>query len=170
MRYFTGTGVSCGLVAGLIAVTVTYVTELGGYFGIGRYPLTIHSAGWGIFFNLLITVIVSSITQETVKGSADHRSKYHNFISEYTKLPQKNQRWKIPTIILTIVWFLCAIGPFAVLGNESNPNEWIWGIPTIWLWQIVWWIIGCVMMYLLAFKLQMSTVPAREVEPINQEY
>ncbi|MEE3232899.1 MAG: sodium:solute symporter family protein [Candidatus Latescibacterota bacterium] len=169
VRYFTGTGVACGLVAGLIAVTVTYVTELGGYLGIGRYPLTIHSAGWGIFFNLIVTFIVSCLTQKTVKGSADHRLQYHNFIRQYTELPKENQRWKAPAIILTIIWFLCAIGPFAVLGNESDPNQWIAGIPTIWLWQIAWWIVGCVMMYLLAFKLQMSTVPDRAVEPINQD-
>jgi len=169
IRYFTGTGVACGLVAGLIAVTVTYVTELGGYLGIGRYPLTIHSAGWGIFFNLIVTIIVSSLTQGTVKGSTDHRSQYHNFIRQYTKLPKKNQRWKVPAITLTIIWFLCAIGPFAVLGNESDPNQWIAGIPTIWLWQIAWWIVGCFMMYLLAFKLQMSTVPDRAVETINQD-
>lgn len=169
IRYFTGTGVACGLVVGLIAVTVTYVTDLGGYFGIGRYPLTIHSAGWGIFFNLAVTIIVSSLTQGITKGSANHRSKYHDFIRQYTELPKENQRWKIPAIILTIVWFLFAIGPFAVLGNESDPTRWIAGIPNIWLWQIVWWIVGCVMMYLLAFKLQMSTVPDRAVEPINQD-
>jgi len=169
IRYFTGTGVACGLVAGLIAVTVTYVTELGGYLGIGRYPLTIHSAGWGIFFNLAVTIVVSSLTQGITKGSTNHRSKYHNFIRQYTKLPKGNQRWKTPAIILTIIWFLFAIGPFAVLGNEPDPNQWIAGVPNIWLWQIAWWIVGCVMMYLLAFKLQMSTVPDRAVEPIKRD-
>ena len=42
------------------------------------------------------------------------------------------------------------------------------GIPTLWVWQIAWWIIGCVMMYLLAFKLEMSTVPEKEVANPSQ--
>ena len=71
--------------------------------------------------------------------------------------------------MLTIVWFLCAIGPFAILGNETEPALWSFGIPSLWIWQIAWWIIGCIMMYLLAFKLEMSTVPDREVESPSQE-
>ena len=53
-----------------------------------------------------------------------------------------------------------------MLGNETNPASWSFGIPTLWVWQIAWWIIGCVMMYLLAFKLQMSTAPESEVESL----
>jgi len=52
---FTQKGVVAGLVVGLIAVTLTDRTSA--WFGVpwGAYPLTIHSAGWGIFFNLIIT-------------------------------------------------------------------------------------------------------------------
>ena len=70
--------------------------------------------------------------------------------------------------ILTLVWFLFAIGPFAVLGNETDPSRWIMGIPTLWVWQIVWWVVGVVMMYLLAFKLEMSTVPRSEVKALAE--
>ena len=51
--FLTRAGVTLGLVAGLIAVTLT--EKMGtDWFGItawGRWPLTIHSAGWGIIFN-----------------------------------------------------------------------------------------------------------------------
>jgi Na+/proline symporter len=162
IRFFTGKGVAWGLVAGLTAVTFTYVTALGGLIGIGRYPLTLHSAGWGIVFNLGVTILVSAY-----KRSADdsaHRARFHDFLKEHTALPADKKKWEKPIWALAIVWFLCAIGPFAVLGNETNPANWPFGIPTIWIWQIVWWIIGCIMMYLLAFKLEMSTVPRGEVE------
>jgi solute:Na+ symporter, SSS family len=85
IRFFTGKGVAWGLAAGLTAVTFTYVTELGGLIGIGRYPLTLHSAGWGIFFNLLVTIVVSALTQGQGENDA-HRSRYHDFLREHTAL------------------------------------------------------------------------------------
>lgn len=169
IRFFTSQGIVYGLIAGLIAVTFTYITELGGLIGIGRYPLTLHSAGWGILFNLGTVVLVSLFSQSKNSEALSHRDRYHDFLKEHTALPEHKKKWKRPAWILTIVWFLCAIGPFAVLGNESDPALWPFGIPTLWVWQIVWWIIGCIMMYLLAFKLEMSTVPEREVEPLTQE-
>ena len=59
--------------------------------------------------------------------------------------------------------------PLRRLGNETDPAQWSLGIPSLWIWQVVWWIIGCIMMYLLAFKLEMSTVPEREVVSLAQE-
>ena len=51
--------------------------------------------------------------------------------------------------------------PFAVLGNtwlsrmfHARPN---WALPDLWMWQLLWWALGVAMMWLLAFKLQMST-------------
>lgn len=167
IRFFTGKGVAWGLAAGLTAVTFTYITELGGLIGIGRYPLTLHSAGWGILFNLLVTTIVSARTQSDSDAAA-HRARFHDFLREHTGLSEEKKRWKKPIWLLTVVWFLFAIGPFAVLGNETNPANWIAGIPTAWVWQIAWWLIGCLMMYLLAFRMEMSTVPEREVTPIAQ--
>ena len=48
----TRQGIVVGLIAGLIAVTLT--ESIGAQFidAWGRWPLTIHSAGWGILFNL----------------------------------------------------------------------------------------------------------------------
>ncbi len=169
LRWFTRQGIVWGLVAGLLAVTFTDITELGGLLGFGRYPLTLHSAGWGILFNLVTAVLVSAFTQPRDSHAIAHRDSFHDFLREHAGLRREVQKWKKPAWILTIVWFLGAIGPFAVLGNESNPANWSFGIPTLWVWQIVWWIIGCVMMYLLAFKLQMSTMPETEVESLARQ-
>jgi len=168
IRFFTPIAVTLGLIAGLVAVSFTYITELGGLIGIGRYPLTLHSAGWGIFFNLGITVVVSAFTQPKDAEERQHRNRFHDFLAEYTQLSEAKRKWKKPAWILTIVWFLCAIGPFAVLGNETDPGKWSFGIHSLWVWQIVWWIIGVIMMYLLAFKLEMSTVPEKEVANPSQ--
>ena len=148
LRFFTGKGVAWGLAAGLTAVTVTYITELV-TIGIGRYPLTLHSAGWGIIFNLLVTILVSALTQEDAETKT-HRA--HFTISlESTSFSRQKRKWKKPIWLLTLVWFLFAIGPLQS-GYETNPANGSWGIPTAWVWQVAWWLIGCVMMYLLALN------------------
>lgn len=169
--FLTGPGVMLGLVAGLIGVTLT--ESIGAsWFGIeawGRWPLTIHSAGWGIFFNFGIAILVSMVTQN--QAGTEHRMKFHNFLREHAGLsPEK--RKLVPTAwIITIVWFIFAIGPGAVIGNTifgdpNTPETWLFGIPSIWTWQILWWALGVFMMWFLAYKMEMSTMPNREVEAL----
>ena len=73
---FTTKGVVSGLIVGLIAVTLTDKTSA--WFGVpwGAYPLTIHSAGWGIFFNLLTTFIVSKIFVESDSEKINKEKKH----------------------------------------------------------------------------------------------
>ena len=63
-KKFTTNGVVAGLIVGLIAVTLTDKTAA--WFGVpwGAYPMTIHSAGWGILFNLLTVFLVSFLFPE----------------------------------------------------------------------------------------------------------
>ena len=172
--WLTRSGVTLGLIAGLVAVTLT--ESIGQtWFGIeawGRWPLTIHSAGWGILFNLGIAVLVSFVTQN--QDDHEHKMTFHTFLREHAGLsPEK--RALIPRAwVFVIVWFIFAIGPGAVIGNTIfgsplDATTWTFGIPSIWAWQILWWVIGVVMMWFLAYKLEMSTVPARDVEALQED-
>jgi hypothetical protein len=74
----------------------------------------------------------------------------------------------MPALIITLVWFIFAIGPGAVIGNTifGNPNDmttWVFGMPSIWVWQIIWWALGVGMMWLLAYKMGMSTMPDKDI-------
>ena len=44
-----------------------------------------------------------------------------------------------------------------VFGNPTDPTTWIFGIPSIWAWQILFWVIGVYMMWMLAYKMEFST-------------
>jgi len=44
-----------------------------------------------------------------------------------------------------------------IFGDPLKPATWFNGMPSIWIWQIVWWILGIFMMWFLAYKLEMST-------------
>jgi SSS family solute:Na+ symporter len=39
-------------------------------------------------------------------------------------------------------------------------------MPSIWAWQILWWALGVGMMWFLAYKMEMSTLPDKEVMPL----
>ena len=162
--FLTRAGISYGLIAGLIAVTLT--ENIGAdVFCItawGRWPLTIHSAGWGIIFNLGLAIIISYFTQN--KADMDHKMKFHSFLREHASLSAEKRRLIPTAVIITLLWFFFGIGPGAVIGNwifgsPLDPNTWVFGIPSIWAWQILFWLIGVYMMWMLAYKMEMSTPP-----------
>jgi Na+/proline symporter len=166
--WLTRQGVVLGLIAGLIAVTLT--EKIGAqYMPWGRWPWTIHSAGWGIFFNLGIAIIVSFFTQN--KADHDHKMTFHSFLREHASLPADKKKLVPTAWIIVLVWFFFGIGPGAVLGNWifGDPNDaatWIFGIPSIWAYQLLWWALGVFMMWFLAYKMEMSTVPEQEIEEL----
>jgi Na+/proline symporter len=172
--FLTRRGVTLGLIAGLIAVTMTETIGQS-WFGIeawGRWPWTIHSAGWGIIFNLGIAIIVSAMTQD--QESRAHRQKYHDFLKEHAGLPARLKGLKPAAWIITLVWFFFGIGPGAVIGNTifGNPNDaatWTFGMPSIWAWHIIWWALGVFMMWFLAYKMQLSTMPETEIEALVED-
>ncbi|HID29071.1 MAG TPA: sodium:solute symporter family protein [Desulfobacterales bacterium] len=167
-------GITFGLIAGIIAVTCTETIGTT-WFGItawGRWPWTIHSAGWGIIFNLGVAVIVSALTQNAEARA--HRETFHAFLKEHAGLPA-SKKGLIPFAwIIVIIWFMFAQGPGAVVGNTifgnpTDPSTWTLGMPSIWLWQIIWWALGVGMMWFLAYKLNMSTIPEKEIEVLVED-
>ena len=169
--WLTRAGVVLGLIAGLIAVTLT--ESIGAQLmPWGRWPLTIHSAGWGILFNLGIAILVSAVTQG--RDDQAHKMTFHNFLREHASLSAEKKGLVPIAWIITLVWFFFGIGPGAVIGNTifGNPNDpssWLFGMPSIWAWQILFWALGVFMMWFLAYKMEMSTVPAKEIEVLHED-
>ena len=164
---FTTKGVVSGLVVGLIAVTLTDKTSA--WFGVpwGAYPLTIHSAGWGIFFNLLTTFFVSKFSVES-QSEKENKDKKHQLLQKVVGLTKERKKKVKLAWALTLFWFLVGFGPFATIGNDlfSNPNTpslWVpFGLPSIWVWQLMFLVYGIFVMWFLAFHMGMS-------EPIDPE-
>ena len=172
--WLTRQGVVIGLIAGLIAVTLT--ESIGSQFmPWGRWPWTIHSAGWGIFFNFGLAILISAFTQASASNNMPHKMKFHSFLREHTSLTISKRRHLIPVAwIITLIWFFFGIGPGAVIGNTifGNPNDaatWVFGMPSIWVWQLLWWALGVFMMWFLAYKMGMSTVPDKEIEVLYED-
>ena len=164
---FTTKGVVSGLIIGLIAVTLTDKTSA--WFGVpwGAYPLPIHSAGWGIFFNLLTTFFVSKFSVES-QGEKEKKNRKHQLLQEVVGLSKERKNKVKLAWALTLFWFLVGFGPFATIGNDlfSNPNTpslWApFSLPSIWVWQLLFLGYGIFVMWFLAFHMGMS-------EPIDPE-
>ena len=164
---FTTKGVVSGLIIGLIAVTLTDKTSA--WFGVpwGAYPLTIHSAGWGIFFNLLTTFFVSKFSVES-QAEKEKKNRKHQLLQEVVGLSKERKNKVKLAWALTLFWFLVVFGPFATIGNDffSNPNTpslWApFSLPSLWVWQLLFLGYGIFVMWFLAFHMGMS-------EPIDPE-
>ncbi len=172
--FITRRGATAGLVVGLIAVVLTEPLGqklTGGSLPWGTWPWTIHSAAWGMFFNIAICLIVS-VTSRQDKEDHARRDSFHDFIHDYTA-SARSDRWSKPVAgVMVMVWMFFAIGPGSLLGNIlfGEPNAgydaWIFGMPSLWAWQIIWWALGVLMIWFLANKMRMSTAPEREIESV----
>jgi Na+/proline symporter len=172
--FLTRRGITVGLIMGLLAVTCTETigTKWFGITSWGRWPWTLHSAGWGILFNLGSAIIISAMTQDS--ESRSHRQKFHDYLQEHAGIPPEKKSLVPMAWIIVIVWFMFAQGPGAVLGNTifGSPLDsatWTFGMPSIWAWQAIWWALGVGMMWFLAYKMNMSTIPEKEIEVLVED-
>jgi hypothetical protein len=168
-------GATYGLVAGILGVIFTEnigITLLQSV-GIdlwGRWPLTIHSAGWGLFANLVACTLFSAFTQNA--ADRERRMKYHAFLRENASLPEAKKRLRPLAWAAGLAWLFFGVGPGAVIGNsifgapDAGLEGWWFGIPSIWAWQILFWVLGVGMMWFLAYKMEMSTVPEKQIEAL----
>ena len=170
------TGVTLGLIAGLIAVTFT--DKMASFFSLpwGAYPLTIHSAGWGIFFNIIFTGIGSYFFPDNVEREKI-KEKRHAFLSEVAGVPKEKKKLIPLAYGMVLVWFLFGFGPFAVIGNTffsdpSNPSSWApFNLPSIWVWQIVFLLFGIFVMWFLAFYMGFSQpISAEKLEKSHKKH
>ena len=160
-KWISKTGVTMGLIAGLLAVTLT--DKMSSIFPLpwGAYPLTIHSAGWGIFFNIIFTGFGSYFFPDSDQKNLD-KEKRHAFLSEVAGVPESKKKLVPLAYCLVIFWFLVGFGPFAMIGNTlfSDPNipaTWApFNLPSIWIWQLVFLFFGIFVMWFLAFYMGFS--------------
>ena len=175
-KWISRTGVTIGLIAGLLAVTLT--DKMSSLFSLpwGAYPLTIHSAGWGIFFNIIFTCFGSYFFPDSNQRN-DNKEKRHAFLSEVAGIP-KSKKKLIPLAYgLVLVWFLFGFGPFAMIGNTlfSDPNipaTWTpFNLPSIWIWQLVFLFFGIFVMWFLAFYMGFSQpISSKKLEQTFKNY
>ena len=77
-----------------------------------KRQLTIHSAGWGIFFNIIFTGFGSYFFPDSDQKNLD-KEKRHAFLSEVAGVPKSKKKLVPLAYGLVLFWFLFGFGPFA---------------------------------------------------------
>lgn len=179
LPWITPAAAVTGLATGLLFVTFTdsFGIALAGFFGLelpwGRWPWTVHSAGWGIVFNVAVVILISLISQRA--DDRARRQPVHDFLSSHAGIAPNRHTMRPVAWAATLAWIFLAIGPGVLFGNvafgsgstaAAGPETWRLGIPPLWGWQILWWALGVMLLWLLATRMRMSTPPVAPIEPL----
>jgi Na+/proline symporter len=155
---FPSLGASLGVLAGMVAVFLTYY--------VWKYPLSFHCAGWGTGIGLLVAYLCRGLgikdNEETIKRQNEVRA----FLDDIDGPSESGRKWRNAMKIIVPIWYFFAIGPACILGNNAFSFA---GFPPLWSWQIFWWILGIIMMWALCFKAEMSTTSEVQIQRAEVE-
>jgi solute:Na+ symporter, SSS family len=177
-QFISRQAVVSGLMFGLFAVLVTDHAGIAilGFLGLdlpwGRFPWTIHSAGWGLFVNLLTVLIISAITQG--RGHSEQAPDIRNFLRKHAPAAPRSRGLKPAAWSAVLAWFFLAVGPGAILGNQAfgvaadGPDGWITGMPSIWAWIMMLWVLGVFLIWFLSYKMNLATSSPIAVTALEQ--
>jgi hypothetical protein len=151
-------GAVFGVAAGMIAVFLTYK--------VWPRPLSMHAAFWGTFSGIVVAYLCKFLGFKDSQETIDRQNEVRKFLDDIDEPSEKGKQWRSIMKIFVPIWYFFAIGPACILGNKFIP---ISGFAPVWAWQIVWWIIGIVMMWALCFKAEMATTNEEQIERAEKE-
>ncbi|HEX9282642.1 MAG TPA: hypothetical protein VF882_02530, partial [Gemmatimonadales bacterium] len=163
LRKFTRQGVALGLALGIVAVYVTFaVAKI-------KYAFNLHSAGWGGLVAFTTAAIVSAFTRRREQARTDIasvRQDMTRWLDDVDAPSAEQKKWRRALWWIVPIWFIFAIGPGMVLGNNFISFA---SLPPVWAWQVVWWVLGFVMMWALAFKAGLAQPSQTQIDRANRE-
>lgn len=168
VRWLSRSAVLSGLVFGILLVLFTEPAGLVLFEGLfvelpwGRWPWTIHSAAWGLAFNVAACLLVAIFT----RGGAEraHRDRLHDVFYRHHRQDFGGRAARGAKWSLILLWAFFALGPGAILGNWffSQPvfsdGAARLVLPSLWVWQILFWFLGVFIVWWLAYQARMSRV------------
>ena len=177
VRWISRSGVIAGLIFGTLAVFFTEPPGLILFEGLfldlpwGRWPLTIHSAGWGLALNVAAVLLVSIFTRAGAERAL--RDRLHDAFAAQDRTDfgggtARGAKWS-----LVLIWAFLAIGPGAILGNTffSQPiftaGEAALGVPSLWVWQLLFWLVGVMLVWWLAYRTGLGLTDDQGIRPIT---
>jgi hypothetical protein len=159
-----GVGAVAGLIAGIFAVIITDV-NISPWAKTFGYLWTIHSAGWGLGVGLVVGILFSKMFPDSPEIEA-RRREIRTWLEDIDRPTDTQKAWRKAMWVVVPVWYLFAIGPFAVIGNHAFS---FLSFPPLWSWQIVWWLLGIVMMWAMCFKAGLSFLGDAQIQRAERD-
>ncbi len=155
---WTPQGITMGLLMGILFVTLSYI------YPDYRYPLSIHSAGWGIIFNLLTITVVSSFTTPS-RGHVEWMDRLDAFYRKHDPAfyEPRAQKWRSFLWFYIPFWWIMFVGPGIEFGNYLDGI--FFGLPGLWTWLILGGITGVFLLWSMCWPAQMATAPRLTPQP-----
>ena len=174
--FLTRSGVTLGLAAGLVTATLassTGGTDWQSFPALGSIVHGLHAAVLGLVVNIVIAVVVSALSREHALD-LERKAAFHTVLYEHAAQPAEREGLMPLAWIVTLFWFFFAVGPGVVIGNwifgdPTRADSWFFGVPSIWAWQILFWGLGVLLLWFLAYVMQLSTAPDTDIEPLAHD-
>ncbi|MCP4022035.1 MAG: sodium:solute symporter family protein [Desulfobacteraceae bacterium] len=151
-------GVVLGLIAAIVACFLTYY--------VWQYPLSLHTAFWGIFTGLVVAYLCRGLGMKDSEETQARQKEVREWLDSVDGPSENGKKWRARMKILVPAWYFMALGPGILIGNNAFS---FCGFPAIWSWQIIWWMVGIVMMWALCFKAEMSTTSEEQIRRADTE-
>jgi Na+/proline symporter len=155
---FPRVGAVMGVLAGMITVFLTY--------NVWPSPLSMHCAFWGTFIGLAVAYICRGLKFKDDEKTLTRQAEVRTFLDDIDEPSEAGKKWRSAMKIAVPVWYFFAIGPACILGNRAFSFA---GFPSLWSWQIIWWILGIIMMWALCFKAEMATTNETQIKRAETE-
>ena len=155
---FPSIGAALGLLTGIIVNMLTYF--------VWKYPLSMHTAFWGLFAGFVVAYGCRGLGFKNTEETDARQKEVREWLNSIDGPSENGQKWRNRMKVLVPIWYFLALGPGVLWGNTAFS---FCGFPAIWSWQILWWIVGIVMMWALCFKAEMSTTTEEQIRRADEE-
>ena len=86
------------------------------------------------------------------------------FIASTLKPAARVRRLTTTAWSVVLAWMFLAAGPGLIFGNTAFANI---GMPSIWAWSGLFWLLGVAMIWFLSYAMDMASPLHREIEPYS---
>ena len=166
LRWITRPAAMMGVMFGVAGVLLTeplgyqVLSFLGLELPWGRWPWTMHSAAWGMLANLSAVLIVSAITDRDAFG--EEAREIRSLLQGPLRVGARARALHATAWSVGLVWLFLALGPGLMFGNAAFGvagvgRGWLLGLPSVWAWAALFWMLGVGFVWFLSYAMEMAS-------------
>ena len=166
-KKLSGSAVRNGLFAGLVAVTATSTIPQGlaEHYALTMpfkaWPFSLHPAFWGLAANLGLLLLSQIfrrlfVSKKARKQTLMHQRSFHVLPDGKPLLAPGVRLWQLLAWLLAALFVVVTTLPLTDLSLTGfSPSDFFpQKVPLLWNWQLLSWVSGLALVYVVAYKLQ----------------